>query len=33
MADIQTQLKDHLKNGKDWSKMETPVPGVFVVNT
>ncbi len=31
MADIQTQLKDHLKNGKDWSKMETPVPGVFVV--
>jgi len=31
MADIQAQLKDHLKNGKDWEKMETPVPGVFVV--
>ncbi len=31
MADIQAQLKDHLENGKDWSKMETPVPGVFVV--
>ncbi len=31
MVDIQTQLKDHLKSGKDWEKMETPVPGVFVV--
>ena len=31
MADIQTQLKAHLKNGADWEKMETPVPGVFVV--
>jgi len=31
MADIQTQLKEHLKNGADWEKMETPVPGVFVV--
>jgi hypothetical protein len=31
MADIQTQLKDHLKSGKDWAKMETPVPGVYVV--
>jgi hypothetical protein len=31
MADVQAQLEDHLKNGKDWSKMETPVPGVFVV--
>lgn len=31
MADIQAQLKDHLKNGKDWEKMETPIPGVFVV--
>ncbi|GAH89088.1 unnamed protein product [marine sediment metagenome] len=31
MADIQTQLKDHLSKGKDWEKMETPVPGVFVV--
>ncbi|MFX1326841.1 MAG: hypothetical protein ACFE91_01690 [Promethearchaeota archaeon] len=31
MADIQTQLKEHLKNGKDWEKMETPIPGVFVV--
>jgi len=31
MIDIQTQLKDHLKNGNDWEKMETPIPGVFVV--
>ena len=31
MADIQAQLKEHLKNGKDWEKMETPVEGVFVV--
>ncbi|MBD3342546.1 MAG: hypothetical protein GF353_25830 [Candidatus Lokiarchaeota archaeon] len=31
MADIQAQLKDHLKNGKDWEKMETPIPGVTVV--
>jgi hypothetical protein len=31
MADVQAQLKDHLENGKDWSKMETPIPGVFVV--
>jgi hypothetical protein len=31
MSDIQAQLKEHLKNGKNWSKMETPVPGVFVV--
>jgi hypothetical protein len=31
LADVQAQLKDHLKNGKDWEKMETPIPGVFVV--
>jgi len=31
MADIQNQLKSHLKNGSDWEKMETPVPGVYVV--
>jgi len=31
MADIQAQLKEHLKTGKDWEKMETPIPGVFVV--
>ena len=31
MADIQQQLKDHLSKGSDWEKMETPVPGVFVV--
>lgn len=31
MADIQAQLKEHLKNGKDWEKMETPVEGVSVV--
>ena len=31
MVDIQTQLKDHLKNAVEWEKMETPIPGVFVV--
>ena len=31
MADIVAQLKAHLKNGADWEKMETPVPGVNVV--
>lgn len=31
MADIQTQLKEHLNNGQDWEKMETPVEGVSVV--
>ena len=29
--DIQTQLQEHLKSAKDWGKMETPIPGVFVV--
>ena len=31
MADIKAQLKEHLENGKDWQKMETPVNGVYVV--
>ena len=31
MADIEAQLKNHLNNGADWEKMETPVPGVNVV--
>ncbi len=31
MSDIQAQLKEHLKNAKDWEKMATPVPGVNVV--
>ncbi len=31
MADIHGQLKDHLENAKEWEKMETPIPGVFVV--
>lgn len=31
MADIEAQLKAHLKNGADWEKMETPVEGVSVV--
>ncbi len=31
MAEIKEQLKDHLENATDWEKMETPVPGVFVV--
>jgi hypothetical protein len=31
MSSIQNQLKEHLEKGKDWEKMETPIPGVFVV--
>ncbi len=31
MTDIQAQLKDHLSNGADWEKMETPIPGVYIV--
>ncbi|MFX1457069.1 MAG: hypothetical protein ACFFDB_16965 [Promethearchaeota archaeon] len=31
MATIEAQLKDHLKNGADWEKMETPIEGVSVV--
>jgi len=31
MADIEAQLRNHLKNASDWEKMEAPVPGVFVV--
>ncbi|MHA1373432.1 MAG: hypothetical protein ACTSR7_03960 [Promethearchaeota archaeon] len=31
MADIKTQLKEHLDKGNDWEKMETPVDGVNVV--
>jgi len=31
MADIQEQLKKHLDNAESWEKMETPIPGVFVV--
>lgn len=31
MADIEAQLKNHLKTGTDWEKMDTPVPGVSVV--
>ena len=31
MTEIEQQLKDHLDNASDWEKMETPIPGVFVV--
>ncbi|MHA1235539.1 MAG: hypothetical protein ACTSQL_10695 [Promethearchaeota archaeon] len=31
MADIEAQLRDHLKNANDWEKMEAPIPGVFIV--
>jgi hypothetical protein len=31
MANIEDQLKEHLKGGKDWEKMETPIDGVNVV--
>ena len=31
MSNIENQLENHLKGGEDWEKMETPIPGVFVV--
>jgi hypothetical protein len=31
MADIEAQLRNHLKTAADWEKMEAPVPGVFIV--
>jgi len=31
LVDIESQLREHLKNGKDWEKMETPIEGVSVV--
>ena len=31
MANIEAQLIEHLRDGKDWEKMETPVEGVSVV--
>ncbi|MEJ2249024.1 MAG: hypothetical protein P8Y70_03500 [Candidatus Lokiarchaeota archaeon] len=31
MADIQAQLEEHLDKAKDWEKMDTPIPGVYVV--
>ena len=31
MTDISSQLKEHLEEGKDWERMNTPVPGLFVV--
>ena len=31
MSEIQGQLKDHLNNGQDWEKMETPIDGVNIV--
>ncbi len=29
--DVRNQLEDHLINANYWEKLETPVPGVFVV--
>ena len=31
MVNIEDQLKEHLKSGADWEKMETPIEGVNVV--
>lgn len=31
MADITSQLKEHLEKGKDWERMNTPVPGLYIV--
>ena len=31
MADIKTQLKEHLDKGNDWEKMETPVDVVLLI--
>ncbi len=31
MANISEQLREHLENGRDWEKMDTPIPGVYIV--
>ena len=31
MASLEAELREHLKNGKDWEKMSTPIEGVSVV--
>ena len=31
LTGIQDQLKDHLKNGNEWEKMDTPIPDISVV--
>ncbi|TFG11202.1 MAG: hypothetical protein EU535_07515, partial [Promethearchaeota archaeon] len=31
MSTIQEQLTEHLENGKDWEKLDTPINGVFIV--
>jgi len=31
MTDISSQLNKHLEGGKDWERMDTPVPGLFIV--
>ena len=31
MANVEDQLKEHLKNGADWEKMETSIKGVNIV--
>ena len=33
MTDISSQLKEHLEGGKDWERMNTPLPGLFVVKS
>lgn len=31
MTSIRDQLKEHLENGDNWEKMETPIQGVYIV--
>ena len=31
MPNIREQLKQHLENGEDWEKMDTPIQGVSIV--
>jgi hypothetical protein len=30
-ASLLAQLKDFMEKGSDWSELETPIPGVFIV--
>jgi hypothetical protein len=29
--EMVSQLRDHLENGKDWEKLNTPIAGVYIV--
>lgn len=31
MSDIQNQLKEFLKTAETWERMETPIPGIYMI--